>query len=36
MYYIVANKNDIIGKVSLENFPGHLATDLLTAVASGE
>jgi len=36
MDYIVANKGDIIGKVSLDNFPGHLATDLLTAVARGE
>ena len=36
MDYIVTNKNDIIGKVSLENFPGHLATDLLIAVTRGE
>ena len=36
MDYIVANKRDIIGKVSLDNFPSHLVTDLLTAVARGE
>jgi len=36
MDYIAANKHSIIGKVSLDNFPGHLATDLLTAVARGE
>jgi len=36
MDYIVSNKGDIIGKVSLDIFPGHLATDLLTAVARGE
>jgi len=36
MDYIVANKHSIISKVSLVNFPGHLATDLLTAVARGE
>ena len=35
MDYIVANKDDIIGKVSFNNFPGHLVTDLLTAVARG-
>ena len=36
MDYIVANKKDIIGKVSFNDFPGHLVTDLLTAVARGE
>ena len=36
MDYIVANKNDIIGNVSFNNFPGQLVTDLLTAMARGE
>jgi len=36
MDYIVANKKDIIGKVSFNDFPGHLVTDLLTTVARGE
>jgi len=36
MDYIVANKHDIIGKVSFDNFPSHLVTDLLTAMARGE
>ena len=36
MDYILANKGDIIGKVSFNDFPGHLVTDLLTAVARGE
>ena len=33
MDYIVANKHNIIGKVSFEGFPSHLVSDLLTAVA---
>ena len=33
--YIVANKDDIIGKVSFDSIPG-FATDLLTAVSRGE
>jgi len=36
MDYIVENKHSIIGKVSFDNFPCHLVTDLLTAVARGE
>ena len=36
MDYIVINKRDIIGKVSFDNVPGALMTDLLTAMARGE
>jgi len=36
MDYIVKNKTSIIGKVSFNDFPGHLAADLLTAMARGE
>ena len=36
MDYIAANKHGIMGKVSFNNFPGHLVTDLLAAVARGE
>jgi len=36
MDYIVANKRDIIGKVSFDNVPGATVTDVLTAVARGE
>jgi len=36
MDFIVANKDDIIGKVSFNDFPGHLAADLLTAMSRGE
>ena len=36
MDYIVANKGDIIGKVSFDSVPGGLITDVLTAVARGE
>jgi len=36
MDYIVKNKHDIIGKVSFDNAPGHLITDVLTAMARGE
>ena len=36
MDYIVANKREIIGKVSFDNVPGSIATDLLTAMARGE
>jgi len=36
MDYIVKNKTTIISKVSFDNFPSHLVTDLLTAVARGE
>ena len=36
MDYIVENKTSIIGKVSFNDFPSHLVTDLLTAVARGE
>ena len=36
MDYILANKGNIIGKVSFNDFPGHLVTDLLAAVARGE
>ena len=37
MDYIVANKNDIIGKVSFpSNVPGAMITDILAAVARGE
>ena len=33
MDYIVANKDDIIGKVSFSDVPGDMMTDLLTAVS---
>ena len=36
MDYIVANKDDIIGKVSFNDFPGHLVNDLLAAMSRGE
>ena len=36
MDYILANKHSIIGKVSFDNVPGGLITDVLTAVARGE
>ena len=36
MDYILANKGDIVGKVSFNNFPGHLVADLLTAMSRGE
>ena len=36
MDYIVANKDDIIGKVSFDGVPGGLITDVLTAVSRGE
>jgi len=36
MDYVVANKRDIIGKVSFDNVPGSTCTDILTAVARGE
>ena len=36
MDYIVANKKDIIGKISFDNVPGYMMTDLLTAVSRGE
>jgi len=36
MDFIVENKHSIIGKVSFDNFPCHLVTDLLTAVSRGE
>lgn len=36
MDYIVAHKRDIIGKVSFDNLPGSMMTDLLTAMARGE
>ena len=35
MDFIVKNKHGIMGKVSFDNFPGHLVTDLLTAVSRG-
>ena len=35
MDFIIKNKHSIIGKVSFDNFPSHLVTDLLTAVARG-
>lgn len=34
--YIVQEKHSIIGKVSLNTFPGHLVNDILAAVARGE
>ena len=36
MDFMVENGDDIIGKVSFDNFPGHLVTDLLTAVTRGK
>jgi len=36
MDYVVANKRDIIGKVSFDNVPGSTCTDILTAMARGE
>ena len=33
MDYIVANKNSIMGKVSFDNVPGTMITDVLAAVA---
>jgi len=36
MDYIVANKGDILGKVSFNDLPGSIANDLLAAVARGE
>ena len=36
MDFILANKHSIIGKVSFDNVPGGLITDVLTAVARGE
>jgi len=36
MDYIVKNKTSIIGKVSFDNAPGHLITDVLSAMARGE
>jgi len=36
MDYIVANKGDIMGKVSFNDLPGSIANDLLAAVARGE
>ena len=34
--YIVEEKHSIIGKVSLNTFPGHLVNDILAAMARGE
>jgi len=36
MDYIVRSKHGIIGKESLDTFPGHLVTELLTAMARRE
>jgi len=36
MDYVVANKRDIIGKVSFDSVPSSMITDVLTAVARGE
>ena len=36
MDYMVANKSDIIGKVSFDNVPSSMITDILAAVARGE
>ena len=33
MDYIVANKNNIMGKVSFDNVPSSMITDVLAAVA---
>ena len=35
MDYIIKSKHSIMGKVSFNEFPGHLVTDLLAAVARG-
>jgi len=36
MDYIVANKRDILGKVSFDNVPGGTVSDVLAAVARGD
>ena len=36
MDYIVANKRDILGKVSFDNVPGGVISDVLAAMARGE
>merc|ERR1711862_216754 len=36
MDYIASNGEDILKKVSFDNFPGHLVRDLLTAMAARE
>ena len=36
MDYIVANKDDVMGKVSFSNLPSYMMTDLLAAVSRGE
>ena len=36
MDYIVANKGDILGKVSFDNVPGGTVSDILAAMARGE
>jgi len=36
MDYIVANKDDVVGKVSFSNLPSYMMTDLLAAVSRGE
>ena len=36
MDYIVKNKTSVIGKMSFDNAPGHLITDVLSAMARGE
>ena len=36
MDYIVENGNDILGKVSFDDVPSYMMTDLLTAVSRGE
>mmetsp|Transcript_21739 Transcript_21739/g.34149 ORF Transcript_21739/g.34149 Transcript_21739/m.34149 type:complete len:80 (+) Transcript_21739:2-241(+) len=36
MDFIVENGRDIIGKVSFEDVPGSMMTDLLTAVTRGK
>jgi len=36
MDYILANKGDIMGKVSFDNVPGGMVSDVLAAVARGE
>jgi len=36
MDYIVANKRDIMGKVSFDNVPSSMITDVLAAMARGE
>jgi hypothetical protein len=35
MDFIIKNKHSIMGKVSFNDFPGHLVTDLLAAAARG-